>query len=115
MSRTFSPFVYFFSSMKKSGTINKPVMLPYGTEDFLGSEGTRGRVLSIVPEVHAFGLKHNCLEPDGDWCGSTQVEPETDKNEITGVSRVGKQLRAGGEQGVKKKRGLFFIGRCFFS
>jgi len=36
-----------------------------GTEDFLGSEWTRGRVLSIVLTVQISRLKHIRLEPDG--------------------------------------------------
>jgi len=52
-----------------------------GTDDFLGSEWTKGRVLSVVLTVQIFRLKHIRLEPDGlparrasrsesDWCGS---------------------------------------------
>ena len=36
-----------------------------GTENFLGSEWTRGRVLSVVLTVQIFRLKHIRLEPDG--------------------------------------------------
>ena len=32
---------------------------------FWGPNGPGGRDLSIVLEVHVFGLKHNRLEPDG--------------------------------------------------
>ena len=37
----------------------------YGTDDFLGSEWTRGSVLSVVLTVQIFRLKHIRLEPDG--------------------------------------------------
>ena len=53
------------SSLTETTDLYKPIGHGPGTEDFLGSEWTRGRVLCIVLEVHVFRLKHNRLEPDG--------------------------------------------------
>ena len=48
--------------------------------------------------------------------GSAQVEPLTDKNEITGARQVAKQHRAVEELRAKrKKRGVFSYGRGVFS